>query len=41
MSDGEAALQALESVPVTAKPSGERSQPLEEVRISTIEIIER
>ena len=41
MSGGEAALQALESVPVTAKPSGERSQPLEEVRISTIEIIER
>ena len=41
MSDGEPALKALESVPVTAKPSGERSQPLEEVRISTIEIIER
>ena len=41
MTDGEAALEALESVPVTAKPSGERSQPLEEVRISTIEIIER
>ena len=41
ISDGEPALKALESVPVTAKPSGERSQPLEEVRISTIEIIER
>ena len=41
MSDGEPALKALESVPVTAKPSGERSQPLEEVRIFTIEIIER
>ena len=41
MSDGESALQALESVPVAAKPSGERSQPLEEVRITTIEIIER
>lgn len=41
MTDGEPALKALESVPVTAKPSGERSQPLEEVRISTIEIIER
>ena len=27
MSDGEPALVALESVPVTAKPSGERSQP--------------
>ena len=41
ISDGEPALKALESVPVTAKPSGERSQPLEEVRISMIEIIER
>ena len=41
ISDGEPALKALESVPVTAKPSGERSQPLEEVQISTIEIIER
>lgn len=41
MSGGESALQALESVPVAAKPSGERSQPLEEVRIFTIEIIER
>ena len=41
MSDGEPALKALESVPVTAKPSGERSQPLEEVQIATIEIIER
>ena len=41
MTDGEPALRALESVPVTAKPSGERSQPLEEVRIFTIEIIER
>ena len=41
MTNGEPALVALESVPVTAKPSGERSQPLEEVRISTIEIIER
>lgn len=41
MTDGEPALKALESVPVTARPSGERSQPLEEIRISTIEIIER
>ena len=41
LTDGEPALKALESVPVTAKPSGERSQPLEEIRITTIEIVER
>ena len=41
MTDGEPALKALERVPVAAQPSGERSRPLEEVRITTIEIVER
>ncbi len=41
MREGEDALAALEAVPVGARPSGERSMPLEDVRITTVEIIER
>ena len=41
MTDGEEALAALEAIPVGPSSSGERSKPLEEARIVTVEIIER
>lgn len=41
MTGGESALQALEATPVGPSARGEPSRPLEEVRVSTIEIIER
>lgn len=40
MTDGESTLKALEAVPVTESASGERSRPMEEVRISSVDIIE-
>jgi cyclophilin family peptidyl-prolyl cis-trans isomerase len=41
MTDGEESLAALEAIPVGPSMSGERSKPLEEARIVTVEIIER
>ena len=40
MTDGEEALAALEAIPVGPSMTGERSKPLEEVHIVTVEIIE-
>ena len=40
MADGESTLKALEAVPVTESATGERSRPMQEVRISSVAIIE-
>lgn len=40
MTDGEEALAALEAIPVGPSMTGERSKPLEDVHIVTVEIIE-
>ncbi len=40
MADGESTLKALEAVPVTESATGERSRPRQEVRISSVDIIE-
>ena len=40
MADGESTLKALEAVPVTESATGERSRPMQEVRISSVDIIE-